>query len=1060
MNKKETYDSGRESSIVSKFHPPRLGKVIHRQRLFNLLRKASHHPFIWIGAPAGYGKTTLVASFFEKDEVPHLWYRINADDENPVEFLNLLLSCAKYHFPKECGEIPSLSTPLPIDSQHFLSRLLAALPKPLMIVLDQFSSLSDDAKVHTLLSHISELIPVGINLVFISNHTPPPAYARALANQCLVQLTAEELRLTYNETARLVRLHVGGSSGPASIQEIHSQGQGWAAGVILMLKSGVHTHKLQAPSMSGENLEALFDYFAHEVFNQLDPVNRSLLLHASTLEHIKPPALALIAEEPRAANLLKALERKGCFLRRNSLGDNYQLHPLFRRFLFSLAQKTLTADQWQEIHRRAAQYYVSEGSMSSALECLWEAGEYEQALQLINNQATYFSAGNHCKLLQNQLTKFPSHWQQTSPCLAYWQALSQRHEQPATALDHLERAFHLHKQMADHTGTARSCTAAIDTIMQHLGMLEWLPLWLERLHQIIDSNEDISEELEAEIHLNLFQGYLFHNPDVPDFPAWAMKLDRLLHDSHFTHLWCQICQVFLLYDYWRGHFAQANIWLERLQMMCSEAGNPPALEILCHSFSATLSWHHHLNVTDTLAHIEKGLTTIEDNSLKWPKAALYSNLTSAHLSQGQLKEAREALETYRTFVRPDNHLDLFLLHHQATLIALLGKDLEAALAHVQETVHLGLKSGIVFHRGIACLDTTRVALALDNLDSAEKSLQQAETVARIMGSDLLAYESSLLRTGLHFKRREMDHFRQSLHHTLKLGNRHGFLTFMLWEPDCMTKLFFEALEMNLESDFVQRIIHAHKLVPPAKTVVAECWPWQIRIHTLGQFILESKGRVLSKGLGSKPVSLLKALILCGSQNVNVTHLEEILWPDADGDAAHDSFKVTLRRLRKLLQLPEALILKHNHLSLNPKICWTDVDTFRNLLQQAKQSDGEERITLLKKAFDLYQGPFLDQDDRLPATKMRESLFNPYQQLTLELGSHYEETEPDRAIQLYEKSLDVHDSMEIIYQHLITCHLKSGHQGEALATYQRCCRSLQQSGLQPSKHTHLLVEDKP
>lgn len=88
--------------------------------------------------------------------------------------------------------------------------------------------------------------------------------------------------------------------------------------------------------------------------------------------------------------------------------------------------------------------------------------------------------------------------------------------------------------------------------------------------------------------------------------------------------------------------------------------------------------------------------------------------------------------------------------------------------------------------------------------------------------------------------------------------------------------------------------------------------------------------------------------------------------------------------------------------------------------------------------------------------MRDKLLSQYHHLVLELGAYYERQNPDRAILLYEKALDVHDIMEAVHRRLIACYLDSGRQDEALTTYRRCCHSLQALGLTPSTQTRRLI----
>ena len=74
----------------------------------------------------------------------------------------------------------------------------------------------------------------------------------------------------------------------------------------------------------------------------------------------------------------------------------------------------------------------------------------------------------------------------------------------------------------------------------------------------------------------------------------------------------------------------------------------------------------------------------------------------------------------------------------------------------------------------------------------------------------------------------------------------------------------------------------------------------------------------------KPLELLKAIIVCGGRDVDVLSVAEMLWPDADGDAAQKAFDITLHRLRKQLADERALIVRRGTISIDPKVLWVDV----------------------------------------------------------------------------------------------------------------------------------------
>ena len=105
------------------------------------------------------------------------------------------------------------------------------------------------------------------------------------------------------------------------------------------------------------------------------------------------------------------------------------------------------------------------------------------------------------------------------------------------------------------------------------------------------------------------------------------------------------------------------------------------------------------------------------------------------------------------------------------------------------------------------------------------------------------------------------------------------------------------------------------------------------------------------------LSLLKVLIALGGTSVAEDKLIDALWPDLDGDAAHQAFSVAVRRLRDLLGSPDAVKQQDGKLSLNPQQCWVDALVLERLLRQASAQNG-----CCVAAFHLYQGHFLPEDE--------------------------------------------------------------------------------------------------
>jgi DNA-binding SARP family transcriptional activator len=274
----------------------------------------------------------------------------------------------------------------------------------------------------------------------------------------------------------------------------------------------------------------------------------------------------------------------------------------------------------------------------------------------------------------------------------------------------------------------------------------------------------------------------------------------------------------------------------------------------------------------------------------------------------------------------------------------------------------------------------------------------------------------------------------------------------------------KALEAGIEVEYVQELVRKCNLVPEVPPLALDNWPWTIRIATLGEFRLEKDGQPLrfSGKVQQRPLAMLKALVAFGGQGVTEEQLTDALWPEADGDVGHQSFATTLHRLRQLVGHEKAILLQGGQVNLDARYCWVDTWAFEQLLEQADQAERRGRIDqageLSEKALTLYKGPFLNSDAKASwALLPRERLRNKFLRSTSKLGQRWEQAgEWRRAIECYEKGLDVDGLAEEFYQRQMVYYQRLGRRAEALVVYQRCRRILAAVlGVSPSPETEAL-----
>jgi DNA-binding SARP family transcriptional activator len=218
-----------------------------------------------------------------------------------------------------------------------------------------------------------------------------------------------------------------------------------------------------------------------------------------------------------------------------------------------------------------------------------------------------------------------------------------------------------------------------------------------------------------------------------------------------------------------------------------------------------------------------------------------------------------------------------------------------------------------------------------------------------------------------------------------------------------------------------------------------------QIYAFGRFSLVIDGTPLCfiHKTPKKPIALLKVLIALGGRDVPGRQLTDTLWPDDEGDAAHDVLAVNLHRLRRLLGHHDSVTLHDGRLSLDPRHCWVDVWAFQRLLGKAADASAADRPSLLEGALTLYRGAFLTCESEEPwSLSLRERLRSAFVRHSSQLGRLQEEAgQWEEAIQCYQRGIEGEALAEELYRSLMRCYAHLGRRGEGVCVYRRLRQTL-------------------
>jgi ATP/maltotriose-dependent transcriptional regulator MalT len=247
-----------------------------------------------------------------------------------------------------------------------------------MVVFDNYQEVPERAPFHEIILDGLSRLPEGLSVILLSRKGPPPILIRMRANELVEVLAWDELRLTLEESAGIIRLRTKPRQSKDSILRLHNTTDGWVAGLILMLESakekGIDPKELEKLSR-----EEIFEYFASEIFNKSDKDIQDFLLKTALL----PKMTAKMAEEltglPYAGRILSGLRRTHYFTEKRFLMESmYQYHPLFREFLLSRGKDTFSAEDRGILGNRAAMLLEEASQTEAAIALLGDMGNWDE----------------------------------------------------------------------------------------------------------------------------------------------------------------------------------------------------------------------------------------------------------------------------------------------------------------------------------------------------------------------------------------------------------------------------------------------------------------------------------------------------------------------------------------------------------------------------------------------------------------------------------------------------------------------------------------------------------
>lgn len=380
----------RAALVATKLAPPvPVPWLLPRADLVAQLTMA-HSKLCLISAPAGWGKTSLLAAWRDAESGRHPFAFLHlepTDDDAQILWTYVIAALRTVHPDLMVGADETLRTPGMEPMRRVVPALvneLCEIDQPMVLVLDDYQVLTQDA-VHASILYLIEHLPPTVRLAIATRADPPFPLGRLRASGEMTEVRADRLRLTKEEATLLLNDRFGLNLGLEGVQLLHQRTEGWPvalhlAGLSLQREPD---HRRFIERFAGDDRN-IVDYLTGEVLGQLPATRREFLLHTSVLDHLTGPLCDAVADVSGSAATLEDLERANLFLiPLDNHREWYRYHHLFGDWLRHELQRA-DPSAIPELHSRASRWYRANGSLESSITHAIAAGDHEEAADLVN----------------------------------------------------------------------------------------------------------------------------------------------------------------------------------------------------------------------------------------------------------------------------------------------------------------------------------------------------------------------------------------------------------------------------------------------------------------------------------------------------------------------------------------------------------------------------------------------------------------------------------------------------------------------------------------------------
>ncbi|MCA1619510.1 MAG: tetratricopeptide repeat protein [Acidobacteria bacterium] len=1080
--------------LRTKLLPPRPApSLLPRPRLVERLEQNLAHAVTLVTAPAGSGKTTLVADFIRTGGHPFVWYQLDHADSDPLVFLGYVTHGIKRIAPgfgdatmsymqeaaKELAQAPERAVDV------LLNEVLDGVEQQFILVLDDYHHLGAETPVHRVVDRLLAYLPDLIHVVIISRDMPPLALARMRTQASLAVIDRQELLFTDAETQELFRNVFDLVLTPEQLAEYRERTHGWITALQLVRQVA----QRQALAHAGGETAAppdlveilrqserdIFDYFAEEVFADEAEDVQQLLLRLSLLERVEPEACNRL--HPQSSATLRSLVRRNVFisLASDGRGEEYRLHPLFRGFLQRRFRAELGRQGVASEHARLADYFLEREQWEQAMHHLVAAEDFDRAARTVAERGGAWITAGALSSLAAFADALPARALEAHPrALAHRAEVARLRDEYDQAQSLFNRAAALLHEQGDAEGEAEAFHS-LATIARRRGDCETAFNYLDRATELSDERSVVRTKCGNTRGLCLV-GLGQWTEAEREFRV-ALQSAEERGDRYYARL---VAHNLGGPPLMRGDFREALRWIRR--MLREEGGTaaPVPQESVAHLNIARC--HLHFGDFATCeSHLDRALEICQLFNLSGLRGEIFEFYGNLYREQRELARALEYYErAERAYDEAGIEVARTELLEERGLLALQVGDLAEARALLDRLV--GARAHDEMGRRRSIIARSRVLLALGKTEEARRDLQSALEYFRAHA--VYCYEAPaamLLAVCEHAAGDEpaaLEHLRRAL----DLAARYDYEYWLRGWVESYPQVFAAPEAAELLPADLRELLPAAEAASPAggaapslrATLLAEQAPLaDLTVRLLGAVeIFRDPLRPLAADawVTRRARDILCFIASRRHRRASKDTIIDTFWGESDFGSVEKNFHPTISHIRKALNSNQPLkqnflLYRDGDYQLNPEFSYRiDTEEFDRLVAEGdaarRARDAEGFVKAYEEAASLYRGEFMQGSYDEWVEEQRSYSREQYLRILEILAQTAQKTEDwARSLTLAQRILREDPFREDVHCHLMRAHAAQGNRVAVREQYETLKKMLRRElGVEPAAETQRIYRD--